>query len=133
MRTRAKTCATRSSTTISAPLFRLNVYIENTKTRMLTKDMQDGCLFGNFTSEISQHSPAMRDKINGVFAETRASFAYCLRAAIAAGEVPAELDCDEVAGFMVSSLQGAILLSKSEGSPAPIERFQHILFSKVLR
>jgi TetR/AcrR family transcriptional repressor of nem operon len=43
------------------------------------------------------------------------------------------LDCDETAGFVVSSLQGAILIAKAERSPAPLERFKTILFSRVLR
>jgi TetR/AcrR family transcriptional repressor of nem operon len=63
----------------------------------------------------------------------QASVAYCLRAAVAAGELPADFACDEVAGFVVSSLQGANLLAKAQRSPAPVERFKQILFSKVLR
>jgi TetR/AcrR family transcriptional repressor of nem operon len=37
-----------------------------------------------------------------------------------------------VAGFIVSSLQGANLLAKAERSPAPVERFKRILFGMVL-
>ena len=42
-------------------------------------------------------------------------------------------DCEETAGFIVSSLQGAILLAKAQRSPAPVERFKQILFATVLR
>ena len=43
------------------------------------------------------------------------------------------LDCDEVAAFIVASLQGANLLAKAQRSPLPVERFKQILFSTVLR
>jgi TetR/AcrR family transcriptional repressor of nem operon len=75
----------------------------------------------------------LRTRLQEIFAEVRDAVAYCLRAAEAAGEVAPTLDCDEVAGFVVSSLQGAILLSKAERGPAPVERFKNVLFSLVLR
>jgi len=56
-----------------------------------------------------------------------------LRAGVRAGEITKPIDCDDVAGFIVSSLQGAILLSKAQRSPEPVERFKRILFFTVLR
>ena len=114
------------------PLKRLTGYIDRTKERMNRNSMRNGCLFGNFTAESSENSEPIRQRIVEIFAETRAALAYCLRAAVAAGEVRATVDCDEVAGFILSSLQGAILLAKAHRSPEPIERFKRILFSTVL-
>jgi TetR/AcrR family transcriptional repressor of nem operon len=79
------------------------------------------------------HSEAIRRRLLEVFAEVRALFAYCLRAGVAAGELPADFECDEVAAFIVSSLQGANLLAKAERNPAPVERFKKLLFSAILR
>jgi len=114
------------------PLERLAAYIDTTKDRLNRDSMKNGCLFGNFTAEASEYSEPIRTRVVEIFAETRAAVAYCLRAAVAAGEVGPRLDCDEVAGFVVSSLQGAILLSKAHRSPEPIERFKRILFGSVL-
>jgi hypothetical protein len=36
-----------------------------------------------------------------------------------------------VAQFAVAALQGAILLAKSERSPAPLARFEKMLFSMI--
>jgi TetR/AcrR family transcriptional repressor of nem operon len=115
------------------PLQRLAAYIDVTKNRLNKDGMRNGCLFGNFTAEASDHSEAIRQRLVEIFGEVQASVAYCLRAAVAAGELPADFACDEVAGFVVSSLQGANLLAKAQRSPAPVERFKQILFSKVLR
>ena len=37
-----------------------------------------------------------------------------------------------MAGFIVSSLQGAILVAKSQRSPIPVERFRRVLFQRLL-
>jgi TetR/AcrR family transcriptional repressor of nem operon len=115
------------------PLERLGAWIDVGKNRLERNGTRSGCLFGNFTAEATEHSEAMRLRLVSIFAEIRDAVAYCLRAAIAAGEVPAMLDCDVVAGFVVSSLQGAYLLSKAERDIAPVERFKTILLSQVLR
>ena len=94
--------------------------------------MRSGCLFGNFTADSSDNSEAIRQRLVDVFAEVQRSIAYCLRAAVAAGELAPSIDCDEVAGFIVASMQGANLLAKAQRSPVPVERFKEILFSMVL-
>jgi TetR/AcrR family transcriptional repressor of nem operon len=114
------------------PLQRLRAYLAARKTRLSQDGMRNGCLFGNFTAEANEHGEPIRRRVVEVFTEAQQTIAECLRAAVRAGEVPENLDCDDVAGFVVSSLQGAILLSKAERSPAPMERFVKILFSHVL-
>ena len=115
------------------PLQRLGAYIDTVKSRMQRDSMRNGCLLGNFTAEANDHSEAIRQRLVEIFAEVQQSVAYCLRAAIEAGELQPSVDCDDVAAFVVSSLQGAHLLSKAQRSPAPIERFKRILFMLVLR
>jgi TetR/AcrR family transcriptional regulator, transcriptional repressor for nem operon len=115
------------------PLQRLGAYIDATKDRLNRNGMRNGCLYGNFTAEASDHSEILRQRLVEIFAEVQASFAYCLRAAVKAGELSPNLDCDEIAAFIVSSLQGANLLAKAQRSPVPIERFKQILFSTILR
>jgi len=115
------------------PLQRLGAYIDATKSRLNQNGMRNGCLYGNFTAEASDHSEVLRLRLVEIFSDVQASFAYCLRAAIEAGELSPNLDCDEIAAFIVSSLQGANLLAKAERSPVPVERFKQILFSIVLR
>jgi TetR/AcrR family transcriptional repressor of nem operon len=114
------------------PLQRLRAYIDAGKNRLNKDSMRNGCLFGNFTAEATDTSESIRLRLVAVFAEVQASIAYCLRAAVKAGEIAASTDCDEIAGFIVSSLQGANLLAKAQRSPVPVERFKEILFATVL-
>ena len=114
------------------PLQRLEAYIDTGRDRLNRDGMRHGCLFGNFTAEASEQSEIIRSRLVAVFAEVQSAIAYCLRAAVRAGEAPDDLACDEVAAFVVSSLQGANLLAKAQRSTAPVERFKRILFSCVL-
>src|ERR1700761_5330763 len=100
------------------PLQRLGDYIDAGMNRLNQDGMRNGCLFGNFTAEASDHSEAIRNRLVEIYAEVQRAVAYCLRAAVAAGELPTSVDCDEVAGFFVSSLQGANLLAKAVRNPA---------------
>lgn len=115
------------------PLQRLHAYFDTNKGRISECGMRNGCLFGNFTAEACEHSEPIRHRLTEIFAEVQDSVEYCLKAAVAAGEVPQSVDCNEVAGFVISSLQGAILLAKAQRSLEPVERFERILFAKVLR
>jgi TetR/AcrR family transcriptional regulator, transcriptional repressor for nem operon len=115
------------------PLRRLRAWIERQLQYLRKEDMRRGCLYGNLSAEASEESEAIRARLVSVFAENQASVAYCLDAAIDAGELASNTDVQETAGFIVSSLQGAILVAKAQRNPAPMERFERVLFQQVLR
>ena len=113
------------------PLQRLRAYVDGGK---LDPDgMKNGCLFGNFTAEANDCGEAIRLRVVDAFAEVQAGVAYCLRAAVKAGEIAPSTDCDETAAFVLASLQGARLLAKAQRSPLPVERFKEVLFGTLLR
>jgi TetR/AcrR family transcriptional repressor of nem operon len=114
------------------PLQRLGAYIDAGISRLSQDDMRNGCLLGNFTAEASDCSEPIRHRLLEIFAEVQAAVAYCLQAAVDAGELPRDFDSDEMAGFLVAGLQGANLLAKAQRNPAPVERFKRVLFSRVL-
>ena len=114
------------------PLDRLRAWIDGQLSYLRKDDMRRGCLYGNLSAEASEESEAIRTRVASVFAENQASVAYCLEAAIEAGELAPKTDVQELAGFIVSSLQGAILVAKSQRSPIPVERFERVLFRHML-
>ena len=114
------------------PLRRLRTWIEGQLEYLRQDDMRRGCLYGNLGAEASEASEAIRFRVASVFAENQASVAYCLQAAIDGGELAPKADAQELAGFIVSSLQGAILVAKSQRSPIPVERFERVLFERLL-
>ena len=115
------------------PLQRLAAYLDAGEDGADEGAMRNGCLFGNFAAEAGEHGEGLRRRLVEVFAEVQQSIAYCLKAAVDAGELPPDFDCDDTAAFILSSLQGANLLAKAQRSPAPLERLKRILFARILR
>lgn len=115
------------------PLQRLRAFIDNGNDTGDDAGVKNGCLFGNFTAEANDCGDAIRLRVVEAFAELQAAVAYCLRAAVQAGEIAETTDCDQMSDFIVASLQGARLLAKAQRSPLPVERFKQVLFSSVLR
>ncbi len=115
------------------PLRRLRAWIDWQLELLRENDMRRGCLFGNLSAEATELSDAIRSRLASAFAEDQASVADCLEAAIQARELSPNADVKTLAGFIVSSLQGAYLVAKAQRSPAPVERFKRILFGQLLR
>ena len=114
------------------PLKRLRAFID-TQIKYLDRiGWQNGCLVGNFSAEASEHSEVIRKRLVEIYEELRQGVAYCLKAAVKLGEVPRKTECDELAGFLIASMQGAILQSKTERNSVPLERFKHLIFSTLL-
>jgi len=116
-----------------APLLRLRRWIEAIKTGIAQNDMKIGCMFGNFSAEATNCDGLIRRRLTEIFTEMQATLSACLKAAIEAKELPGEFQVAETAGFILSGVQGAILLSKAHRNIVPMEQFEQILFAKVLR
>ena len=115
------------------PLQRLRRYIDDGMRRLGQDGMKTGCLLGNFAAEACDDSEPIRTRLVEAFDELESAVADCLRAAAAAGEIVPDTDCDGMAAFVVASLQGAWLLSKARRSPQPAQRFEHVLFERLLK
>jgi TetR/AcrR family transcriptional repressor of nem operon len=114
------------------PLKRLRAYVDAQIKYLNRIGWQNGCLVGNFSAEASDHSEVIRKRLVEIYEEMGQAVAYCLKAAVKLGELPRKTDCDELARFLIASLQGAILQSKTERSSVPVERFKHLIFSTIL-
>jgi TetR/AcrR family transcriptional repressor of nem operon len=128
--TSARVAATLRNDTLP-PLRRLRAWMDGQLEYLRADDMRRGCLYGNMAAEATENE-AIRSRVATIFAENEGSVAYCLEAAIDAGELAPNTDVRELAGFIVSSLQGAILVAKAQRSPVPVERFVRVLFQHLL-
>jgi len=115
------------------PLRRLRAWFDVQIAFLKKAEFRSGCLIGNFSIEASDQSKLIRQRLTEMFKDINESIVYCLKAAVDAGELSASTDIREVASFLYSSWQGAILQSKVELSIKPLERFKSVLFSQILR
>jgi TetR/AcrR family transcriptional repressor of nem operon len=114
------------------PLKRLRAFIDANITTIRNHDAKNGCLVGNFAAGASDHSEVIRRRVSEIYTEIREAVAYCLKAAVKAGELRKSLKTSEMADFIVTGMQGAWLVSKVERDLALAENFKKILFSTVL-
>jgi len=115
------------------PLKRLRAFVDAQIKYLNRIGWRNGCLIGNFSAEASEHSEVIRKRLVEIYEEMSQSVAYCLRAGVKAGEVPRKTECDDLAAFLIASLQGAILQSKTERNAVPLERFKHLMLSTLMR
>jgi TetR/AcrR family transcriptional regulator, transcriptional repressor for nem operon len=115
------------------PLKRLHGHIDAHARFLKIAGAENGCLYGNVSAELNEHSENVRARLSEIFSDIRKALAECLKAAVKAGELPPKFKCGEVAEFILSSMQGAMLLGRSHRNLAPLRHFKEILFSKVLR
>jgi TetR/AcrR family transcriptional regulator, transcriptional repressor for nem operon len=114
------------------PLKRLRAWFDVQIEFLKQSEFRSGCLIGNFTLESSGQSPWICKHLGKMIKNIEGSVAYCLKAAVDAGELPASTDVRELASFVYSSWQGAIAQSKVDQSAKALERFKKVLFGQVL-
>ena len=115
-----------------SPIERLRGYVDIATQGLTEESSWNGCLIGNFCAEATEHSELIRNRIVSIFEQIEHSIEECLLEAVRRGQIPKETDCSDLAGFILSSMQGAILESKAERSMAAIDRFKRVVFGTLL-
>ncbi|HKQ12421.1 MAG TPA: TetR family transcriptional regulator C-terminal domain-containing protein [Steroidobacteraceae bacterium] len=113
------------------PLERLRRYLDAITKRLKADGFTRGCLIGDFSVEVAQQSEMLRTRLQEIYAEWLEPFAACIAEAQAAGELAKDFKPLDLADFLISSWEGAILRMKVERSAAPLERFKRIAFQTI--
>lgn len=116
-----------------SPRRRLERYLEIISDVLAADKWGRGCLIGDFSLETVSHSKRLRQRLEEIFEEWRIPFADCIAEAQATGEIDDTFDPVDLAEFLLSSWEGAILRMKVERGPAALERFRKIIFQTVFK
>ena len=116
----------------TAPLVRLRKYFEALNQIGAASGYARGCLLGNFSSELSAQSPAIRACLSTAFADWTEAVAAVIAEAQHAGAVPKTLAADQLATFLIDAWEGAVMRSKVERSRKPLDTFMAVTFTKIL-
>jgi TetR/AcrR family transcriptional repressor of nem operon len=115
------------------PRQRLRRYLDIITGKLEGDGWSRGCLIGDLSLEAPGSSEALRARLVAIFAEWRLPFAACIAEAQATGEIANDFPPAELADFLLTSWQGAILRMKVERGPAALERFKKIVFQTVFK
>jgi TetR/AcrR family transcriptional regulator, transcriptional repressor for nem operon len=113
------------------PRERLRRYLDVITRRLRADGCTRGCLIGDFSVEVTQQSEMLRARLQAIYAEWLKPFAACIAEAQQAGEIAADFKPLDLADFLISSWEGAILRMKVERSTAPLDRFKRIALQTV--
>jgi len=116
-----------------SPRQRLLRYLDVITSRLEADGFERGCLIGDFSLEAAPASEMLRARLSEIFLEWRDCFSACIKEGQSIGEIDTAFAPDDLADYLLSSWEGAIMRMKVERSPAALERFKKITFSTVLR
>jgi TetR/AcrR family transcriptional repressor of nem operon len=116
-----------------APLARLRAHFEFLAGDIEKYGYERGCVFGNFSTEAADHSPAIRDGLVTAFATWAAAVADTIREAQADGSVTSAQDAEVLGRFLVNAWEGAIVGERAAKDGSAFAAFFTIAFETLLR
>lgn len=106
-----------------SPLMRVHAFVADAMAGMTRFEFRRGCLIGNLGQEMASLPESFRARLQAVFVDWEERLAACLEAAKAAGQVPPDTDCRQLAGTFWVGWEGAVLRAKLERSTRPLASF----------
>jgi TetR/AcrR family transcriptional repressor of nem operon len=114
------------------PLKRLKSYFSALGQQFVDSGYKKGCLLGNFSSELADHSGPVRRRLESAFDEWVNHIAAVIREAQKVGEVDSKLKPEQLAGVLLSAFEGALLRGRVLGDSAPLKEFMAVGFARLI-
>ena len=115
-----------------APLARLKAYFKSLNLLGPASGFSRGCLLGNFSAELTNQSPDIRQTLADALADWTKDIARVVAEAQAAGDLSRDLPAATLAAFLLNAWEGAVLRSRVDRSAAPLDAFMKVAFNKIL-
>ncbi|MBY5378312.1 TetR family transcriptional regulator [Rhizobium leguminosarum] len=116
-----------------APLARLEAYFDDRIKAFRAAGFARGCLLGNISAEVADHSALMREHLVKHFASWSDFFESCIAQAQEEGMIENHLPAGLLARFILNSWEGALLRMRAEKSDEPLTDFKATIFNLLLR
>ena len=120
-----------SDTGIS-PLKRLKGYFSALGQEFVDSGCKKGCLLGNFSSELADHSGSVRRRLESAFDDWVKQIAGVIKDAQKVGEVDSKVKPEQLAGVLLSAFEGALLRGRVSGDSTPLKEFLAVGFGRLI-
>jgi TetR/AcrR family transcriptional repressor of nem operon len=114
------------------PLERLRTYFNSRTLRFKKAGFARGCMLGNLSLEVADHSAAIRGRLSAHFETWSRLFENCIAQAQSSGAIRNPLPATLLANHLLDGWEGALLRMRVERSTEPLERFQTATFRALL-
>lgn len=115
------------------PLDRLRKHFKMNWRSFRNRSYGGGCFLGTLSSEIADTHEAAREQFQRYFNGWSQAIARVLEEARTGGSVPADMDVERTARFILNAWQGTLLRAKVDRGEAPFEDFNTLVFGQLLR
>ncbi|HEX3374302.1 MAG TPA: TetR family transcriptional regulator C-terminal domain-containing protein [Edaphobacter sp.] len=115
------------------PLKRLRRYFEELIAVYGPTAKISGCMVGNLSLEMADHSDSIQSLLHQVFSRWQAGIAGILQEAMDRGDLAKSNKPQELASFLLNNYEGAMLRSKADRSSKPLETFLNFTFNVLLK
>ena len=114
------------------PVKRLKRYFTAMSEGFLEAGHKKGCLLGNFSSEMADHSEPVRLRLQAAFDNWVKVIANVVKEAQEAGEVDTKVKPEQLAGVLLSAFEGALLRARAANDPKALKEFIGVGFSRLV-
>lgn len=113
------------------PYMRLELMLRGVQGLVEETQCTHGCIMGNLALELSPINDGFRRKLAGVFNDWSSYIAGELEVMKGSGDLPQDLDTAAYADFMVSALEGGIMMSKVSLDPSPMRNSIDLILKQL--
>ncbi|HEJ9484692.1 TPA: TetR family transcriptional regulator C-terminal domain-containing protein [Proteus mirabilis] len=114
------------------PIDRLRNYFESRMDCIRENGYSRGCLMGNFSLEVADHSELIRESIAEHFQTWKSLIESCISDAKAKGHIKNQIESPQLAEFILNSWEGALLRMRADKNEKPFDDFMNVIFNLVL-
>jgi TetR/AcrR family transcriptional repressor of nem operon len=114
------------------PLERLRTHFAALNDMFTASKFNRGCLLGNFSAELANQSPAVRDSLAQLFKKWTKDLEVAIADAQAEGSIASKARAGDLAAFVLDAYEGTLLRARVERSRSPFDRFMKLAFEQIL-
>ena len=113
------------------PVERLRRHFHSLSEAIVRHGLDAGCLIGNFSAELPSQSQAIRGRLSEIYTSWIGAVELAVGDAVSAGRLRQGMPPDDVASFLVTAWEGAVLRSKVEQNRLPLDQFERVVFTSL--
>jgi TetR/AcrR family transcriptional regulator, transcriptional repressor for nem operon len=114
------------------PLQRLRTHFETLNDTFIKSKFERGCLLGNFSAELANQSPVIRESLLTLFERWTEDLEVAIADAQSEGAVSSDRDAGDIAAFLLDAYEGTLLRARVQRDRAPFDRFMKLAFEQIL-
>ena len=114
------------------PLQRLRTHFETLNATFVKSKFERGCLLGNFSAELANQSPVIRESLLTLFERWTKDLEVAIADAQSEGAVSSDRDAGDIAAFLLDAYEGTLLRARVQRDRAPFDRFMKLAFDRIL-